>query len=43
MDFYIWHGIIVLGIMLISFGAGYFTALKQLQKGKTKVQKFTHW
>ena len=38
MEFFIWHGMIVLGIMLISFGAGYFTALKQIQKDKcTKV------
>lgn len=32
MEFFIWHGMIVLGICLVSFALGYITAKTQLRK-----------
>ena len=26
MDFLLWHGVLVMSVMAISFGAGYYTA-----------------
>jgi hypothetical protein len=32
MEFFIWHGLVVLGICLTFFGLGYITARKQLSR-----------
>jgi len=35
MDFLIWHGVLVMSVMAISFGAGYYTAIIRRRKNES--------
>ena len=35
MDFLLWHGVIVMSVMAISFGAGYYTAIVKRRRDES--------
>ena len=35
MDFLLWHGVLVMSVMAISFGAGYYTAIVKRRRDES--------